>query len=109
MFLARIVQDGWSENPREIAVDEKSAVLVEPDGKATVVGFGKGAYFMQVKNPPAICKDNVPLTFLDILTYHGPTGAHFDLATWSGRGGESYSLSVEKGVVRSDRADGSVY
>src|SRR5882724_6945979 len=109
VFLARIVQDGWSQNPREIAIDEKSAVLVEPDGKATIVGLGKGAYFIQVKNPAAVCKENVPLTFLDISTYHGPTGAHFDLETWSGSGGESYSLSVENGVVRSNRRDSAVY
>ena len=32
-FLARLVQDGWSKAPREIAIDEKSAVLVEPDGQ----------------------------------------------------------------------------
>jgi cyanophycinase len=47
VFLARIMQDGWSKNPREIAIDEKSAVLVELDGKATVVGTGKGAYFLR--------------------------------------------------------------
>jgi cyanophycinase len=35
-FLARIMEDGWSNSPREVAVDEKSAVLVESDGKATV-------------------------------------------------------------------------
>jgi len=109
VFLARIVQDGWSKNPREIAVDEKSAVLLDPDGKSTVVGMGKGGYFIQVKNPPEVCKVNVPLTFLDIATYHAPTGAHFDLETWSGSGGESYSLSVENGVVHSNRPDGAVY
>jgi cyanophycinase len=27
-FLARIMKDGWSDSPREIAIDEKSAVLV---------------------------------------------------------------------------------
>src|SRR5208283_3329619 len=27
-FLARIVKDGWSSSPREVAIDEKSAVLV---------------------------------------------------------------------------------
>jgi hypothetical protein len=64
---------------------------------------------MQVKTPPSVCKENVPLTFSDISTYHGTTGAHFDLETWSGSGGESYSLSVENGVVRSNRPDGSVY
>ena len=44
-FLARIMKDGWSSSPREVAIDEKSAVLVEADGKARVVGTGKGAYF----------------------------------------------------------------
>src|SRR5579864_3275565 len=46
-FLARIMRDGWSQSPREIAIDEKSAVLVEGDGKASVVGTGKGGYFMR--------------------------------------------------------------
>jgi len=108
-FLARIVQNGWSQNPREIAVDEKSAVLVEADGKATVVGTGKGAYFIEAKNPPEICRPNTPLTFRNLSTYHGPTGAHFDLNTWTGSGGEAYVLSVENGVVRSSRPDQSVY
>ena len=44
-FLARIIKDGWSATPREVAIDEKSAVLVEADGKATVVGTGKGRIF----------------------------------------------------------------
>ena len=55
-FLARLVQDGWSKNPRDIAIDEKSAVLVEPDGKAMVVGSGRGAYFLQVTAAPEVCK-----------------------------------------------------
>ena len=109
VFLARIVQDGWSKNPREIAIDEKSAVLLESDGKATVVGMGKGAYFLQVKNAPEVCKVGVPLTFRNIAAYHAPTGAHFDLENWSGSGGESYSLSVENGVVRSDRQENAIY
>ena len=108
-FLARIVQDGWSQNPREIAVDEKSAVLVEGDGKATVVGTGKGAYFIQVKHAPEVCRPNITLTFHDLATYHGPTGAHFDLNTWTGTGGDAYVLKVENGVVSSSRPDQSVY
>ncbi|HEU0049438.1 MAG TPA: cyanophycinase [Nitrososphaera sp.] len=109
VFLARIAQDGWAQNPREIAVDEKSAVLVEPDGKATVIGTGKGAYFIQVKNPPEVCRPNTTLTFRNLATYHGPTGAHFDLTTWNGNGGESYLLSVENGVVHANRPDQSIY
>ena len=53
-FLARLVQDGWDKNPRDIAIDEKSAVLVEPDGRVTVVGSGRGAYFLQVNRAPRL-------------------------------------------------------
>jgi cyanophycinase len=98
-FLARIVQDGWSANPREIAVDEKSAVLVEPDGKARVIGDGRGAYFMQVREKPSLCQAGVALGFHDVSVYHAQKGAQFDLKTWNGSGGTYYSLSVEHGVV----------
>jgi len=57
-FLARLVQDGWSKAPREIAIDEKSAVLLEPDGRGTVVGSGRGAYFLQVTSAPEVCRPN---------------------------------------------------
>ena len=63
-FLARIAQDGWSANPREIAVDEKSALLVERDGQSRVIGSGKGAYFLSVDDRPEVCRENTPLTFL---------------------------------------------
>jgi len=109
VFLARLMQDGWSQSPREIAVDERSAVLVEPDGKATVVGSGKGAYFYSPMQPPEVCKKGVPLTFLSIPTYKAPTGAHFDLSSWKGTGGVSYTLSVKDGVVSSTQAEGALY
>jgi cyanophycinase len=108
-FLARIIQDGWSNSPREIAIDEKSAVLVEPDGKATVVGSGKGAYFLRPTRPPDVCKTGQPLTFHDIAVYKAPTGAHFNLPTWKGEGGAAYSLSVEKGKIESAQADHGIY
>ncbi len=103
-FLARIVQDGWSKNPREIAVDEKSAFLVEADGKGKVVGSGRGVYFLRVTQPPEICKPGSPLSFEKIAAYHAPRGATFDLRGWDGVGGEAYSISVQAGSVRSVRA-----
>ncbi len=45
-FLARIMKDGWNSSPREVAIDEKSAVLVEADGKATCCGHGEGRVFL---------------------------------------------------------------
>jgi cyanophycinase len=109
VFLARIMRDGWSNNPREIAIDEKSAVLVEADGKATIVGSGKGAYFLKVTKPPAVCQRGVPLTFHGIAAYKASTGSHFDLAQWKGDGGVSYTLSVERGKVTSTQTGDVLY
>lgn len=108
-FLARIIQDRWDKHPREIAIDEKSAVLVEADGKATIVGSGKGAYFMRPSTHPSICKPKTPLTFAGISVYKAPAGAYFDLRSWAGRGGVLYELSVEEGIVHSTQPEGSIY
>jgi cyanophycinase len=108
-FLARIMQDGWSQSPREVAIDEKSAVLVEGDGKATVVGSGKGAYFMHPAEKPEVCKDGAPLTFRNVAVYRVAAGGHFDLNSWTGDGGVAYSLSVEKGKITSTQAGGGIY
>jgi cyanophycinase len=108
-FLARIMQDAWSSAPREIAIDEGSAVLVEADGKATVVGPGKGAYFLRPTHAPEVCQPKTPLTFRNISVYRAPAGAHFNISTWSGQGGAIYSLSVEQGVIDSTQAGGGIY
>jgi cyanophycinase len=108
-FLARIMQDGWSKTPREVAIDEKSAVLVEPDGKGTVVGNGKGAYFLRPTEKPKTCERGEPLTFQKISVYRVPAGGHFDLTLWTGDGGGAYALSVESGKVDSTQADHAIY
>jgi cyanophycinase len=109
VFLARIVQDGWSEKPRDIAIDEKSAVLVEADGKGTVIGTGRGAYFLQPTKRPAVCRDGMPLDFRDVVAYHVPSGGQFDLISWSGHGGTKYALSVENGAIHSTQPESGVY
>jgi cyanophycinase-like exopeptidase len=90
-------------------VDEKSAVLVERNGKARVIGSGKGAYFLSVRGGPEVCRENTPLTFRDVTVYRGPTGSEFNLEEWKGKGGTSYSLSVENGTVRSTQSGGGIY
>jgi cyanophycinase len=100
VFLARLMQDGWSRSPREIAVDEQSALLVESDGKGTVVGTGDGAYLIQPRRAPDDCAPNRPLIFRDISVYRAPARAHFDLRSWSGTGGMEYSASIEAGMLR---------
>jgi len=108
-FLARIVADGWSKTPREIAIDQASALLVEPDGQSKIVGTGLGVYFLQVDDPPELCKPGKALTLRNVAAYHAPTGANFDLRQWKGIGGESYTLSVAAGQIHSNRAANAVY
>ena len=108
-FLARIMQDAWSHTPREIAIDEGSAVLLETDGRATVVGPGKGAYFLRPTQAPEVCQPKTPLTFRNITVYRAPAGKRFDISKWSGEGGVSYSLSVEQGVIHSTQPGGNIY
>src|SRR5947209_6528805 len=84
VFLARIMQDGWSRHPREIAVDERSAVLVAADGRAEVVGAGKGAYFIRPTGSPEVCSPGRPLSFRGLKVYNAPAGTHFDLKSWKG-------------------------
>jgi cyanophycinase len=109
VFLARVVQDGWSAKPREIAIDEKNAVLVEADGNSRIIGSGKGAYFLSVSNPPEVCRADTPLSIRDIAVHHGPAGSRFDLRNWQGAGGTNYSLSVEAGQVHSTQPGGQIY
>jgi cyanophycinase len=108
-FLARIAQDGWSKTPREIAIDERSALLVEASGRAKVVGTGLGVYFLQVTDAPEACKPGQPLTLRNVAAYRAPTGAGFDVRAWSGDGGEAYSISVEAGQIHTSRAGNAVY
>jgi cyanophycinase len=108
-FLARIMEDGWSRSPREIAIDERSAVLVDADGHTRVVGSGKGAYFLHPTRTPAVCVKGVPLTFQEVSVYRVPTGGHFNLASWTGDGGTAYSLSVEHGKIESTQTGKGIY
>jgi cyanophycinase len=108
-FLARIMQDGWSTTPREIAIDEKSAVLVEADGEAKVVGTGKGAYFLRPTHPPELCKKDEPLTFSHIEVIRVQSGGTFDLNKWKGESGTPYTLSVVTGKIESTQPTHSIY
>jgi cyanophycinase len=108
-FLARIVQDGWSETPREIAIDEKSALLVEADGRSKVIGGGQGVFFLQITERPSVCKAGTPLTLHNVAAYHAPSGASFDVRDWTGDRGGPYSISVDSGQIHTSRASDAVY
>ncbi|HEX6324779.1 MAG TPA: cyanophycinase [Vicinamibacterales bacterium] len=104
VFLARIQKDGWSLAPRAIAVDRETAVLVDPDGKATLAGRNT-AYFLRPTAPPAHCEPGKPLTLRGVDVYRIDSTGSFDLAAWRGTGGLAYSLDAVDGVVTSSRGE----
>jgi cyanophycinase len=104
VFMARLLEDGFASPARSISIDSTTAVLMELDGTATVVGK-TAAYFLQAAKKPAVCRPGVPLTMESILVYRVQPGGRFDIKNWKNGTGLAYTLSVEKGVITSSRTD----
>ena len=107
-FLARIVKDSWASEAKGIGIDEQTAIAVEANGTATVLGFGS-AYFLRTPGQPEVCQPKTPLTYRNLTVYKVTPGNTFNFSTWSGSGGTAYTLSAENGVLTSTQAGGSIY
>ncbi len=107
-FLCRLVLNGWSSAPRDIAIDEQTALLIDASGNGTVVG-NSTVYFMQAPGAPQLCQAKTPLTYQNIAVYRINASGNFNLNTWQGSGGITYSVSATNGVLSSTQSGGSVY
>lgn len=107
-FLARIVRDGWAQEARGIGIDEKTAVVIEPDGLASIRGSG-AAYFLRTPGKPEKCEVENALTYRGLSVYRIVGSATFNLSTWTGGGGDSYKLSAEAGILSSTAQNKAVY
>jgi cyanophycinase len=108
VFMARILQDGWARQVRAIAVEEGAAVLLEADGPAKVIGSGP-AYFIEAKNPPAVCRRKTPLSMSEITVQRAPSGASFNVKEWKGSGGDSYPLAAVNGELKVVGSNHGIY
>jgi len=107
-FLCRINLNGWSAAPRGISIDEQTALLVDGTGNATVVGIST-VYFLEAPGPAQVCESKMPLTYQNIAVYRISAGGTFNLGSWSGSGGVSYSVSASAGVLSSTQSGGGIY
>lgn len=82
-FLARVNQDPNWELTRGLGVDEATAVLVEADGQARVVGQNS-AYFVTPGGPPETYRPGQPLTYRDLQVIRLEAGQSIDLKAWDG-------------------------
>jgi len=80
--MARILQDRRATEIRNVAVDERTSVLLDPDGNATVVGAGH-RYFQRSNAPPEVCRPNTPLTFRNIEVHALSAHERFDVKNWT--------------------------
>jgi cyanophycinase len=107
-FLCRVYLNGWSTAPRDIAIDEQTALLIDASGQGTVVGLGT-AYFMQAPGAPQVCQPKTPLTYQNIAIYRINANGTFNLSSWTGTGGLAYSVSANSGVLTSTQPGGDIY
>ena len=105
VFLARMVADGVRP-ARAIAIDRETAVLVEADGGATIVGNGP-VFFMRTTQAASVLKASTPLSMAGIEVQRATAGARFDLRRWSGSGLQPYVVGVDAGKITSSA--GKIY
>ena len=107
-FLARIASDWGVEEVRGIGIDEATALTVDENGAAMVVGQG-AVYFLRTPGPPERCLPGQPLTYRHIAVQRATAGQVFHLSTWYGGGLVSYTVSADDGVLTSTQVGGSIY
>ena len=109
-MMARLVEDGITPTARAIAADRETAVHVDPaSGSVEIFAVDDHAspnvYFMRTTKKASVCKEGEPLSIDGIEVYRAAAGDKFNLKSWTGQGGVSYSFSVKDGVLLSSRGD----
>jgi cyanophycinase-like exopeptidase len=107
-FLCRIHTNGWSAQPRAIAVSEETALLIDARGNGKVVGTNS-AYFIEAPGAPEVCSPGLPLTYRNVAVRRVGAGDGFNVADWRGSAGTKYTVTAEAGVLSSSQPGGSVY
>ena len=107
-FLCRIYLNGWSSAPRDIAIDEQTALLLDSAGNGTVVGIST-VYFLQAPGAPQVCQSGTPLTYQNIGVQRINSSGTFSLSTWKGTGVTAYTVSANAGVLSSTQPGGGIY
>ena len=98
-FLARQIRDGKYKSIWGVAVERKTALVVDKKGLARVMGDGP-VYFILADHQPEVCEPGTPLTYSNYKIWKVPSGGTFDLKN---RPKNGFSLvSVERGKILSN-------
>ena len=109
-LLARLLQDGHTEQARAIAADRETSVHLDPvTGDMTIHATADHdtpfVYFMQSTAQPARCEPGMSLSFSGIEVYRLAPGGRFNVYDWLGAGGITYSFTAGAGKLQSSRQE----
>lgn len=107
-YLARLQRDGWSTSPKGIGIDEKTTLAVDSSGNAKVIGTG-AVYFLKATTTPNLCEKQQPLEYEAVNVYKIRNSGSFNLKSWNGYNGTSYSLEATSGRLYSTQNSGAIY
>ncbi|MBL8215565.1 MAG: cyanophycinase [Bryobacterales bacterium] len=98
VFLARMQLESPCKQARGVGVDERTAVLLERDGSATVVGEG-AAHFVRLRTKPVRWRPQTPVEVPPVDVYSVDRTGRFHVKKWKGSGGQAKQLTVKAGKV----------
>jgi cyanophycinase len=111
VFLARLNETGEKSQDapqvRGIAVDERTAVLLEPDGTAHVIGDGH-VYFIDTDHGHGTVQAHKPLSYGPFVVQKVSAGSNFYISSWAGDA-ISYKITVDSGKLRSTQTANEIY
>lgn len=90
-FLARSEEKG-------IGVDEATALLVEPDGRSTIVGRNS-VWFLTTTGKATTLEPSTPLTLRHIEVFQIQPGGGFNVRHWKAGANAPTALSIDSGVL----------
>lgn len=112
-FLGRILENGWTREGRGIGIQSSTALIVEPDGFATVVAgpdaIAPAVYFLRITKESVECRIGQPLVARLVTVDQVHPGETFSLPAWMGRRLVSFSLTASDGGLESSHGSRQLY
>jgi cyanophycinase len=106
-FMARMSKDFNVSKPKGIAADERTAVCIDKNGNATVLGSGNAFFLINDGSKPEVCEAGKPLSWINknkalrvYIFQASPEGTQaFNLQHWPKKRPTDY-WSVREGVLQ---------
>jgi cyanophycinase len=99
VFMARTITDGWTSAAKGLGIDEDTAVLLDPDGMASVIGQGTATFSRMTADDVLTCVPGEPLSTGPVDVSVVPRGGSFDVGTWMGDPANHHVVRVTDGVL----------